>query len=731
MMKQIVNNLTRDKRKREASFGQPESIDSHFNSTPRQTLAVSIPHKITMLTDHSRASPKKKPDPTSRLRSSRPLRATRAAMLVAALCGSGYSAAQTAHSRLGTPEVQSSLGSPLWVRIPIEPTVAGEDVSTSRFMLGTRPVNSALPFLESGEVGFERVGDRYFLVIRSRQSIDEPAIGLVIREQIPNGIRSREFTLLIDPPTMGNARPPERAATSPAAESVYMAAQSVQTIAAPKPVSTTPMPEPATSQTVQATPPPQWPRPRRSRAATTTVEAAAAEAPVKSIAPTAIAKPDNRVRPAARSTKVAGAGSSGPRLTLSLGEGLNERTTASEAERAELRMRRMMLDLDDLTASLLERQNRISQLEKELAGLAARMGAAERLIAGGSTAAGKPGDIAPLAVAQNLEQTPATAANAPEMAGTPAAAPTPAKTAPAGEVTPPTRSNFSWNWLALGVAAIALFALMIGKLRAVIARRAESYRLVPQQADDYVAEVLSRDSAKPQPAPAAYTKTVKMTAAPLAHPPASPQPVTPIVHEAPAPIAEIHFELPETPPQTHEVGQTMEVIDTTIDFDLNETSDKAAAEDLRSRRMRYLQSRYQDIAILMPPIDAPQRLLRQAGTVYDEGAADFAKRLLKYAAYSRPYAEEFWLALLELLYREKLASDYIVNAKWFRQHLPASTQWKEVVRIGYLLDPAEPLFVEAAHWSHDEPAAGTWLPATPADQKPSSPLPHLTLELAN
>ncbi len=457
---------------------------------------------------------------------------------------------------------------------------------------------------------------------------------------------------------------------------------------------------------------------------TAPVQAAPLETPAKPAVASSTAKTENRVRPATRSSRVASSGNSGPRLTLSLGEGLNERATASETERAELRMRRMMLDLDDLTASLLERQNRITQLEKELAGLAARVGAAERLIAGGANAAGKPGEIASLAVAQNLEQVPATPGTA-----APAAVPTPAKATPAKEIATPARSSLPWTWLAFGAAALALLALLIAKLRTALARRDESYRLVPQQADDYVAEVLSREEAPMQAAPAVYTKTVKMMATPVAQP--SPVPVAAAPQPATPAAPEIHFELPETPPQTHEVGQADEVLSTTIDFDLNETSDKAAAEDLRSRRMRYLQSRYQDIAILMPPIDAPQRLLRQAGTVYDEGAADFAKRLLKYAAYSRPYAEEFWLALLEVLYREKLASDYIVNAKWFRQHLPASTHWNEVVRIGYLLDPAEPAFAEAAHWSHDEPAAGAWLPATSAEQKPASTLPHLTLELAN
>ncbi len=47
------------------------------------------------------------------------------AMLVALAVAGQPVLAQTAHSRLGTPEVQSSLGSPLRVKIPIEATAPG------------------------------------------------------------------------------------------------------------------------------------------------------------------------------------------------------------------------------------------------------------------------------------------------------------------------------------------------------------------------------------------------------------------------------------------------------------------------------------------------------------------------------------------------------------------------------------------------------------------------------
>ena len=107
--------------------------------------------------------------------------------------------AQTPQLRLGNPVVLSALGSPLWVRIPIETPDTDMDVAAARFSLGLRPPNAPVPFVERAEIGMERQGNNYSLVIRSRQSIDEPAVGIVLREELPNGVRSREFFLLLDP----------------------------------------------------------------------------------------------------------------------------------------------------------------------------------------------------------------------------------------------------------------------------------------------------------------------------------------------------------------------------------------------------------------------------------------------------------------------------------------------------------------------------------------------------
>ena len=121
------------------------------------------------------------------------------AVAFAACVFSGSVNAQAPQLRLGNPQVLSSLGSPLWVRIPIDVAESGADVNAARFSIGARPLNAPVPFVERAEIGLERQGSKYSLVIRSRTTIDEPAIGIVLREELPNGVRSRQFFLLLDP----------------------------------------------------------------------------------------------------------------------------------------------------------------------------------------------------------------------------------------------------------------------------------------------------------------------------------------------------------------------------------------------------------------------------------------------------------------------------------------------------------------------------------------------------
>ena len=655
--------------------------------------------------------------------------------------------AQTAQLRLGNPQVLSALGSPLWIKIPINITEPTDELTASRFSLGGRPLNAPVPFVDRAELTIERVSGKYFLVVRTRNAIDEPAVGIVIREELPNGARSREFYLLLDPAPLSVAVADEQNRDS----SRSNAADPVTATASPGSTGMQPPTAMTSSQAIPAASPrknrrDRQARPREATAANTRTSAAASRSP-SGIAPgearvarnnrSAKLQPGTSLKP----TRTAPATDGGPRLKLSFGEGLSLRPATTEAERAELRMRQFTLDMDDLTSGLLERQHKITQLEKELVNLSLRVSAAERLI----------GVLPPAVAGAAIVPTAPTVAGTTVHAGTPGAStvPTPANspvdiappipaavTAPAERVSAPTsppiakssgnapvaaRATSWWTWLLVGVALLAALATAIWGIRHILRRRDQTFRITTQRAEDYVAEVLSNQSTgktatatKSVATPIGKSVTKSAEKAAASTPDAAPP--------------EIHFELPELTQETTDFldqpATTNQIAPKVVTNIVRKPSDDAA-----SRRMRYLQSRYQDIAILMPPLDAPQRLLRQAATVYDEGATDFAKRLLKFSAYSRPYTEEFWLALLELLYREKFASDYVVNAKWFRQYHPDSTHWDEVVRIGYLLDAHEPLFGIASHWSHDEPAAGVWLPSTPNDNKPLTPPAHLKLEL--
>ncbi len=637
--------------------------------------------------------------------------------------------AQTPQIRLGNPQVLSSLGSPLWVRIPIDVTEASEDVTAARFSLGARPLNAPVPFVERAEIGLERQGNKYSLVIRSKTTVDEPAIGIVLREELPNGVRSRQFFLLLDPapvPTAVIADQGREPAGSEGGTVLVPPSQPipVQAIIASPPLSVAQPTAPTTAATA-----PKRATQRRAQTRTRPIPAAGAVtetatatmAGPSTISPVVEGKAARKNRSATAQPKVEG----GPRLKLSFGEGLTTRPATTEAERAQLRMRQFTLDMDDLTSGLLERQHKITQLEKELAGLSLRVSAAEKLL-------GTAPAVGAAAAAQTAQVAEVPPAPIPASDATPPIQPPPA----AMPVSPPaakarveqpvqTRSMSVWTWLLIGAGMLAALAGAIWGVRHMLRRRDQNYRLTAQRAEDYVAEVLAQaPSKKDKTNAAAIMPAIARDKAASAKP--SSPPSTQTQNYSPP---EIHFELPELPADPdvalHNLLSSEESASRTVTSVVPKP-----AEDASSRRMRYLQSRYQDIAILMPPLDAPQRLLRQAATVYDEGATDYAKRLLKYASYSRPYTEEFWLALLELLYREKFASDYLVNAKWFRQYHPESTHWDELLRIGYLLDATEPLFAIAAHWSHEEPVAGVWLPSNPGEKKPLPSLSHLKLEIA-
>lgn len=663
------------------------------------------------------------------------------ALLLVMLCGSSALFAQnaeTTYSRLGVPEVHSALGSPLWVKIPVDVLDPATEIDASAFSLGTKPVNAGIPFLETAEISFERQGTRYFLVIRSRQRIDELAIGIVIRERLQNGVRSREFNLLLDPYPLFEARTAEIAANAARVEASASAQQAIQPplVAAPQTAVLAQPPASAAPIVAAAAKGKGTRQPRPKRSSTPGTNARVSSAPTDMVASpadsvgrprgTLSSKPAARAAPATGMRKVRPA-EPGLRLSLST-ENLSPRPSANEETRAEIRRRQLILDTDDLTSTLLERNHRITLLETELASLSARVSATERTLNVNRPPPGS-GAVDLVATPSTVTAPPATAPS-PVVEDPVTEAPKPVVpivTAPL-KVAPSPRPFSIWTTILIGVGLLAIVGAAAWLVRRYLRARDKSFRLETQAADAYVAEVLAQTPKHTASQPGTSNATRKPAAT------KSPARTTPVAGSS---IPEIHFELPELPPSASVVdapapgaskgkAQPAKAV-----VPVAGAASASATDDVRARRMRYLQSRYQDIAILTPPLDAPQRLLNQAGRVHDEGAAEFAKRLLKFAAYSRPHTEEYWLALLEVLYREKFANDYLVNARWFRQFHPQSKHWEEVQRIGYLLDSSEPIFASAAAWSHEEPAIGVWLPSDQTVAKPLMMQQQVKLELAS
>ena len=642
-----------------------------------------------------------------------------------------------ASHQLGVPEVLSPMGNPLWIRIPVDVKEAAISATGANFALGPRPANAGIPFIENAEISYERQGDKNYLMIRSRQPVNELAVGLVIREQLIRGVRSREFTVLLDPPVLFDAILAARASeASQNARSATVKLLSQAPAIEPSPVVTT------GTAAVAASPPV---RPVRSNLPRRPVAAVTAVAPSTTVVAYAkrSVKPAQSERTQAIAEAKAAAKKASPdkplRLSLSAAD-FAVPPTANEATRTELRRRQLILDTDNLMSALLERNHKITLLEKELAGLAARVMATERSLnipapptataASTTTAA-----TSSLAAPSTAAATTIPAKPGPELEVTVAPPKPPSIIAPPPQ-TESTRRPLRWWSIALviaGLVAVAIATLAIMRRRRAARDDMQAYSL------GAAAESEADVSASP-PRQATVPASADFAEEPVTAMPPPPPPVA----EIPAAVfPEIQFELPKdlsAPNASVEAAASRNLhatVDGSADAALPPSSHAAnsdalpAPDDIRGRRTRYLQSRYQDIAILMPPLDAPQRLIKQAGRIHDEGAVDYAKRLLKYAAYSRPYAEEFWLALLELLYREKFANDYLVNAKWFREYLPDSANWDEVQRIGYLLDPAAPLFASAAAWSHEEPILATWLPANQAGSAHTRTRPELKLELAS
>lgn len=676
------------------------------------------------------------------------------AIFAAFVIFTGGAIAQDSGARLGAPEVLSSLGSPLVVRIPI--SNATEVTSANNFSVGAPIERNGVPFIEYARLGIDRSGGKTYLLLQSRQANHEPAVGFVIREQLEGGLRNREFVVLVDPPGLALNQ-----GALPEVVPPIIGADSLTTIAQPparevEEASTEPQPitrrvaSTAVSAGEVTDAAPQARRPRRATRPRAVVETAQLDdgAAPRAQNRSVVKRPKRQA--IAPTVSKGGEGEGVLKLSLSTNE-ITDRTQISEEERASLRDRQLLLDVDDKTSELLDQRFKIIRLERQLADIQLRIAEAEKQLAASGI------NVTPGATTSSAES---------NVAVTPAPVPAPAKNGvkiPRVEVsTGPAwwEKALAWTKSNLGTLAGSIVGLLLllgagvfGWRRYRTAAASRSVLYVPHEETRPTAvtkqpEVTVRPrepgqaavggsggsggsivagSMKPSSGLSQSAEDVK----PLGAPPSAPTPGTTQAipssfwddgglggdskSDESASVDSLFFDETDT--------------DRAPDLLLNTAAMPTAKPGERSREL-YLRHRYPEIAMLNPSLDDEKALIHRAVTLYDEGAADFAKRLLKYAAYQRPVNDRFWLALLELLFREKLAHEYAVNAKWFHQHLPRAKEWSEVQRMGFMLNPHEAIFSAAAAAGNEPPPLGRWFPTGELPEI-SLDLPSLRLELAS
>ncbi len=143
-------------------------------------------------------------------------RQTAVASLVAALLGLSSSAAQAL--ALGRVTVQSALGEPLRAEIDI-PEINAEEASTLKTSVALPEAYRAAgleynPALAGVQITLQRRADgRAFLRLSSDRTVSEPFVDLILEASWATGRIVRDYTMLLDPPSLRAAVAPPAAAT--------------------------------------------------------------------------------------------------------------------------------------------------------------------------------------------------------------------------------------------------------------------------------------------------------------------------------------------------------------------------------------------------------------------------------------------------------------------------------------------------------------------------------------
>jgi pilus assembly protein FimV len=407
---------------------------------------------------------------------------------------------------------------------------------------------------------------------------------------------------------------------------------------------------------------------------------------------------------------------SGSDLDLSRSKGVSEST------RAALREKQLLLDADDQVAALLSLRNTVKQLEGRLNDMQLKLAT-----------------LPPAAVPANTKPEPPAAAKAPatpppptpnetaapSLAATPPAetkaaetpktttAPAPAASPKAGDqlsagskdISPEDGSSPWWTspYLAGG---LFLLLLLIGL--AIWARRKPSEAEQPEylapssagplsggprssnapvsQDEDSIAHQFDDDLDRRFGETAQSVSTTARTSAPPAEE-AGPR-------SAFRPQDTLRIHAPITQETEDEFFSTSLELDTrpatAIDFVLGDE----AGED-KSRRQRYMEERFPELASRSISVDDPDSVIDAARHYYEESELQRASELLTYAFEERPGQLRFWLALFEIHRLEQRADDFLELAARFKNVHGGTDAWPKVQHIGRDLDPSQALYSAA------------------------------------
>jgi hypothetical protein len=143
-----------------------------------------------------------------------------------------------------------------------------------------------------------------------------------------------------------------------------------------------------------------------------------------------------------------------------------------------------------------------------------------------------------------------------------------------------------------------------------------------------------------------------------------------------------------------------------------EASDDPATYDPLRRKIRdrYIGVRFAGLARSGADLQDARRLIKAARLAFEEEHVEGALELLDLGLQQNAREPMLLLAKLEILFLVRATSRYIDGARAFRQAFPDRPQWSDVMRLGRVLAPEEPLFGGAQN--ERENPYGPW-PDTP------------------